>query len=62
MPAEVFATDRDYQRWLGENRNGFVVNTTRDYSPDYMVLHRASCRHISEPSHETEPGGFTERD
>ena len=61
MPAVEFESDDDYQRWLAANPEGFVVNTTSKPSPKYMVLHRASCRYISEPSHETEPGGFTER-
>jgi len=61
MPAEVFENDADYQRWLADHPNGFVLNTTRTHSLGYMVLHRASCPHISVASHESEPGGFTER-
>jgi len=61
MPAKVFGRDVDYQRWLGDNPNGFVLNTTQPHSPGYMILHRASCPHISVASHESEPGGFTER-
>lgn len=61
MPPVEFDSDGEYQRWLADNPHGFVVNTRRARSPDYMMLHRASCRHISEPSHETSPGGFTER-
>jgi len=62
MPAHVINNDRDYQQWLSQNPDGFVVNTTRSRSPRYMMLHRASCRHISDPMHESEGGGFTERD
>jgi hypothetical protein len=61
MPAVVFGNDDDYQRWLAGNPYGFVLNTTRTMSPGYMVLHRASCPHISVACHESEPGGFTER-
>jgi hypothetical protein len=61
MPAKVFTSDEDYFRWLTENSTGFVLNTWRACSPSYIVLHCASCRHISEPTHENEPGGFTER-
>jgi hypothetical protein len=61
MPAQTFSNDADYQKWLADNPNGFVVNTGRASSPNYMVLHRARCRHISDPVHEAEPGGFTER-
>ena len=61
MPAVEFESDAEYQRWRADHPDGFVVNARRSRSPDYMMLHRASCRHISEPSHETSPGGFTER-
>jgi hypothetical protein len=61
MPVIQFQNDDEYRRWLDENPSGFVVNTTRPPSPDYMVLHAASCGYLREPSHETEPGGFTER-
>src|SRR5437879_3046673 len=56
MHAEVLGNDHEYQRWLADNPNGFVLNTTRTHSPGYMVLHRASCPHISVASHESEPG------
>jgi len=61
MPAELFDNDDEYRHWLSTNANGFVVNMWRNLSPRYMVLHRASCHTISEPTHENEPGGFTER-
>src|SRR5687767_7335011 len=61
MPPEIFHNDADYRLWLETNPDGFVLNTRRIASPDYMMLHRASCPYISEPSHESEPGGFTER-
>jgi hypothetical protein len=61
MSAKEFASDNAYLCWLEDNPNGFVLNTRRPYSPKYMRLHRASCHHISEPTHENEHGGFTER-
>jgi hypothetical protein len=54
--------DDDYFEWLEKHPDGFVVNTTRNWSSKYMVLHRAACTFISKPVHEKEPGGFTERD
>ncbi len=39
--------DRGYLAWLAANPGGYVVNTTRSPRPDYLMLHRASCRHIS---------------
>jgi hypothetical protein len=62
MSAEVFRNEPDYYRWLDQNPTGFVVNSRRVPTPDYLVLHRATCRHIREPYRETESGGFTERD
>lgn len=62
MPAQTFSNDAEYQKWLADHPNGFVVNTGRAPSPKYMVLHRARCRYISDLVHEAEPGGFTERD
>ena len=62
MPAQSFSNYADYRNWLAGHPDGFVVNSGRASSPNYVVLHRARCRHISVPVHEAEPGGFTERD
>ena len=61
MAVTIFSNDRAYMRWLNEHPDGFVLNTTQPPSARYIVLHRAKCLHISVPSHENEPGGFTER-
>jgi hypothetical protein len=61
MPVQLFEDDAQYQKWLAANPSGYVVNPNRSHAPRYMVLQRASCKHSSEPVHETEPGGFTER-
>jgi hypothetical protein len=39
--------DAGYLAWVAANPTGFVVNTTRSPHRDYLMLHRASCRHIS---------------
>ncbi len=39
--------DRGFLRWIAEHPDGFVVNTYRNPSPQYLRLHRASCRSIS---------------
>jgi hypothetical protein len=39
--------DEGYVRWLQEHPNGFVVNTYRRPSRNYLILHRADCPHIS---------------
>jgi hypothetical protein len=59
--SEFEDSDTEYLEWLAEHPEGFVVNTGRNRSADYMVLHRAACTFISRPFRETAPGGFTER-
>ena len=50
--------DAAYMDWLAHNPNGYVVNVRRRLSDDYVVLHRATCGHISAPR---EAGAYTER-
>lgn len=50
--------DSAYYVWLARNPEGYVVNVRRRCSPDYVVLHRASCGHIANPK---EGGAYTER-
>lgn len=54
--------DHAYLRWIGTQFDGFVLNTTRGRSREYMVLHRFTCWSISEKSSTFKIGGFTERD
>jgi hypothetical protein len=42
--------DGGYLRWMTENPLGFVVNSHRTPTSDYLILHRASCAHISTPN------------
>lgn len=58
---EFMGNDMAYLEWLRTHPHGFVLNTERGRSPDYMVLHRASCWTI-QPSSTLETGAFTERD
>ncbi|NCO65016.1 MAG: hypothetical protein COW32_02290 [Candidatus Aquicultor secundus] len=39
--------DNAYLSWLEMNPSGFVVNCERNPKPHYLMLHTASCRHIS---------------
>jgi len=50
--------DNGYMAWLAANPTGFVVNARAVAGPNYMVLHRASCRFISAPRDE---GAYTGR-
>jgi hypothetical protein len=36
-----------YLEWIRRHVGGFVVNCDRSPSPNYLVLHRATCFHIS---------------
>lgn len=61
MAIEFNDNDEAYQAWLTAHPQGFVLNTPRIHTPDYMVLHRASCSSISNYTQMARPGGFTER-
>jgi hypothetical protein len=39
--------DEAYLRWVDLNSNGWVVNANRRPVPQYLILHRATCAHIS---------------
>ena len=39
--------DTGYLRWNAQNPDGYVVNTYRNPTPAYLILHRATCRTIS---------------
>ncbi|MEX3937392.1 hypothetical protein AB4Y32_37640 [Paraburkholderia phymatum] len=63
MIAETFRKDeRGYLAWLAANPQGFVLNRYRnENSASYLVLHRATCRLVSQLSGNARAGGFTER-
>jgi hypothetical protein len=41
--------DVGYLAWVEMNPSGFLINCSPKPSSDYVVLHRASCLHISIP-------------
>src|SRR4051812_48959940 len=41
--------DRGYLRWVVVNPSGFVVNSNRVPASNYLILHRATCKHITNP-------------
>lgn len=61
MPDVFDSDDSVYLEWLAAHPTGFVLNTRRRGDPDYIVLHRATCRTIGHPTALASPGGFTER-
>lgn len=49
---EQFVDDDDgYRSWIAANPTGWVVNSYRTPNPGYLVLHRATCRHVSGTPH-----------
>lgn len=45
---EIFRDDDEaYVAWLAAHQDGFVLNMARSPRPDYLILHRATCRTIS---------------
>jgi len=49
--------DAAYLSWIGENPDGFIVNTRSTPDKNYLVLHRASCGMISTPR--DDPAAYT---
>lgn len=57
---EFTGDDASYLRWLEEHPDGFVINTSRQRTPKYMVLHKAICGLIKS-TNGVAAGGFTQR-
>jgi len=51
-----------YQKWLTDNPQGYVLTTISEISPDYMSLHRSTCRMISHYMKNMAKDAFTGRD
>jgi Family of unknown function (DUF6308) len=48
LNVEIFRDDDDgYLSWLSAHPAGFVLNVGRSPRPNYVILHRATCRTIS---------------
>jgi hypothetical protein len=39
--------DEGYRAWVAQHPDGFVLNTDRTPSPSNLVLHKATCTHIT---------------
>jgi hypothetical protein len=60
----TFPNDKIYLEWIAKNPNGFIINMRKNESPDYMVLHKASChtiKHLNK-NRGAKEGGFTEHE
>lgn len=54
-PSQVIEFDGDdkgYLDWTDRNPGGYVINTTRPPSIGYLILHTATCHHITTPEHQ----------
>jgi hypothetical protein len=54
--------DAAYFDQLRRHPDSYVLNTTRQQPSDYMKLHTAQCRHISQYWKHATAGAFTERE
>jgi hypothetical protein len=59
---EFSKSDNEYQDWLENHPEGFVLNMHRRKLATYMRLHRATCPYISNYTQMAKKGGFTERE
>lgn len=60
---EIFRdNEKGYFDWIRRSPNGFVLNARRQPSPNYLVLHIATCRHISGHASNQASNAFTGRD
>lgn len=57
--AMLFQSGSEYRFWIAGHANGFVLNLRSGLTPDYIMLHRSSCRHIWPDSRGAE--AFVER-
>jgi hypothetical protein len=48
--AQFIDDDSGYVNWLKKNADGFVVNSERDPSSAYIIVHRATCKYINTPN------------
>jgi hypothetical protein len=53
--------EEPYRRWLQAHPTGLVLNSRRVIDPTYMVLHRATCHSISQPTRSKAKDPFTGR-
>ncbi len=49
-PVTFIDDDPGYLKWIASNPSGFVVNSARKPTPNYLVLHRATCWHVGTPN------------
>lgn len=47
VPPQLPKSHVGYLNWLAQQSGGYVVNTTRQPSASYLMLHKATCRTIT---------------
>ena len=48
----IINEDETYLDWIASNPAGFVLNCYRNMSPEYLVLHKATCGTIGTSARE----------
>lgn len=60
---EIYRNNEDgYFEWIAANPEGFVLNARQSPGPSYLVIHSASCGHISGHASKYAQNAFTGRD
>jgi hypothetical protein len=57
-PPVLFSSDASFREWSSAFPTGFVLDLRANLSPEYIMLHKPTCRHIAYPYHH---GASTER-
>jgi len=55
------SSEKPYLNWLAKNPDGFVLQTDRAFSPQYIHIHSARCGSISNPNSGKNPYPYTGR-
>lgn len=64
-PSNVILFDSDdegYLKWTSRYSTGYVINTTRPPAPSTLMLHAASCYHITTSDHRSSSKSWTGND
>lgn len=61
MTLVIEDNDKEYQKWLGGNSEGYILSLKQNRTIGYISLHRSTCYHISRYDKRHLEGAFTER-
>ena len=52
-------SEAPYRRWVERHETAFVLQSSRSFTPGYLVLHRATCTMMRVPRNSNQPAAFT---